>query len=121
MSANPKLIETSTNKITTAWATLAPDATFGGMTLTQYKTKVKPSLDARAAIQTLEHQLTSATDVRDDADAVTSEANQKVIKGVVGDTEYGDDSDLYEAMGYVRKSERKSGLSRKKNGTNATQ
>ena len=31
-----------------------------------------------------------------------------------GDPEYGDDSDLYDAMGYTRKSERQSGLSRKK-------
>jgi transcriptional regulator with XRE-family HTH domain len=41
--------------------------------------------------------------------------NQKVIKGVVGDPNYGDDSNLYEAMGYVRKSERASGLTKKSN------
>lgn len=112
--SGPKQIETDTNKITTAWTTLAPDASFGGLTLAQYKTKVKPSLDARAQIETLNHQLTAATDARDDADAATQAVNQKVVKGVAGDVNYGDDSDLYEAMGYVRKSERKSGLSRKK-------
>ena len=51
---------------------------------------------------------------RDDDDGVTNEAIQKVVKGVAGDADFGEDSDLYEAMGYVRKSERKSGLSRKK-------
>jgi hypothetical protein len=31
----------------------------------------------------------------------------------VGDPNYGDDSNLYEAMGYIRKSERASGLTKK--------
>ena len=83
------------------------------MTLAQYKTKVPPSFDARAKIAALEDQLTSAQDARDSADAVTNDTNQKVVNGVKGDPNYGDDSDLYDAMGYVRKSERASGLSRK--------
>ena len=37
-----------------------------------------------------------------------------VVYGVMGNPAYGPDSDLYEAMGYVRKSERKTGLTRKK-------
>ena len=61
--------------------------------------------------------MTAALDTRDDADGVSADANQAVVKGVVGDPAFGDDSDLYEAMGYVRKSERKSGLSRKKKTT----
>jgi hypothetical protein len=35
------------------------------------------------------------------------------LEDVVGDPNYGDNSNLYEAMGCVRKSERASGLSRK--------
>jgi hypothetical protein len=76
------------------------------MTLAQYKTKVPPSFDARAKIAALEDQLTSAQAARDSADAVTNDTNQKVVNGVKGDPNYGDDSDLYDAMGYVRKSER---------------
>jgi hypothetical protein len=37
-----------------------------------------------------------------------------VVNGVRADPEEGDDSALYEAMGYTRRSERKSGLTRKK-------
>lgn len=58
--------------------------------------------------------MTSWQNQRDDADVVTNEAIQKVVKGVAGDPDFGEDSDLYEALGYVRKSERRSGLSRKK-------
>ena len=39
----------------------------------------------------------------------------KVGMGVAGDPAYGNDSPLYGAMGFVRKSEKKSGLTRKKN------
>ena len=114
MPSNPLSIEESTNKIGTAWETLAPTATFAGMTLTQYKDKVKPSADRRAEIAALESQRTAAINQREAADKTTLETNQKVVKAVAGDINFGDDSDLYEAMGYVRKSERKSGLSRNK-------
>ena len=36
------------------------------------------------------------------------------VMGVAGDPAYGNDSPLYGAMGFVRKSEKKSGLTRKK-------
>ena len=38
----------------------------------------------------------------------------KVGMGVAGDPAYGNDSPLYGAIGFVRKSEKKSGLTRKK-------
>ena len=41
----------------------------------------------------------------------------KVGMGIAGDPAYGNDSPLYGAMGFVRKSEKKSGLTRKKNTT----
>ena len=34
------------------------------------------------------------------------------MNAVVGDTDEGNDSPLYEALGYIRKSQRKSGLKR---------
>ena len=108
----PKQVEDQLNQVLNAWTTLAPNATFGGMTLAEFKTKVQPSLDARTQINSLNDQLTAAQDARDDADGDTNAAIQKVVKGVVGDPNYGDDSDLYDAMGYVRKSARASGLSR---------
>ena len=37
------------------------------------------------------------------------------LAGVIGNPAYGSDSDLYGAMGYVRKSQRQSGLTQKSN------
>jgi hypothetical protein len=42
-----------------------------------------------------------------------------VVNSVRGDTNYGEDSDLYEAMGCIRKSGRQSGLTKKKNAAQA--
>jgi hypothetical protein len=113
MSANPGKVEQDTNAILKAWGQLAPTATFGGMTLQQYTAKVQPSLDARKQLDDLATATLSWTDKRDDADTDTLDANAAAIKGIVGDVNYGDDSDLYEACGYIRKSEKKSGLTRK--------
>ena len=113
MAKNPGQVEQDTNAILKAWGTLAPTATFGGMTLQQYTAKVQPSLDARSQISTHEQGIKSWTDKRDDVDVDTEAANGLVIKGIVGDVNYGDNSDLYEACGYIRKSEKKSGLTRK--------
>jgi hypothetical protein len=113
MSQAPSNLENDTTTIITAWSTLAPAASFGGMTLTQFKAKVQPSFDARTALEAIEVQQTSALDTRNTADVVTSATNQLVVNGVKGDPNYGDDSELYDAMGYVRKSARRSGLTKK--------
>jgi hypothetical protein len=114
MASNP---QDSLNRISTiskAWETLRPTKSFAGLTLTQFKTKVQPSLDARASIATLEHQMTSALDKRDDADVASLDTIKLVVNAVRGDPAETANGDLYEAMGYVRDSERSSGLSRKR-------
>jgi hypothetical protein len=61
----------------------------------------------------LENKLIAAQNQRDDADQISSDTVQLVVNAIKGDTTEGPDSELYEAMGYVRNSERKSGLQRK--------
>ena len=97
-----------------AWETLAPEKSFGGMTLSGFKTKVQESLDARQALRAATDQLLVAQNARTDTDGKTLQALLLVVNAIKGDPEHGDDSSLYEACGYVRKSERKSGLSRRK-------
>ena len=99
-----------------AWRTLAPDKSFGGMTLTQFETTAaQPALDARQRQDDLEDQMKQAIADRDAADEVFSEKAQLVVNGVLADPTEGANSALYEAFGYTRKDERKSGLTRKRN------
>ena len=66
-----------------------------------------------AAIADLESELKMKRDVRDDKYKALDQQRSKVGLGVAGDPAYGNDSPLYGAMGFVRKSEKKSGLTRK--------
>ncbi len=112
MSLSPSIIKEKLDQAVSAWETLRPTKSFGGMTLDQFKAKVKPSYDARVALDSLDNQRTAAMDQRDHADTDSSAALLLVVNSVKGDPAEGEDGELYEAMGYVRKSERQSGLHR---------
>ena len=88
-------------RTTEAWEEHAGDAEFAEMTLDEFKAKVKPSLDSREKIASLRRQLEAAINIC-----------TKVVNAVRGDIEHGEDSALFKALGYVPKSERRSGLRR---------
>jgi hypothetical protein len=113
MAPNPSAIEERIQDAIAAWEEHAADATFSEVTLAQFKAKVKPSLDARASIKDLETQLEAARIDRDNADAVSTEATLAVVCSVRGDPNHGENGALYAAMGYVRKADRQSGLTRR--------
>lgn len=113
MSSNSKINGEKIATVLKAWEDLRPAKSFAGMTLDQFKAAIKPSLDARDAIGTLENQLIAAADQRDDADLVSMKQVALVVNAVKGDITEGEDSDLYEAMGFVRKSERSTGKTNK--------
>jgi hypothetical protein len=112
---SPKQIEEKIRRVLNAWRDLAPTKKFGAMTLAEFEAKVQPSFDDRQQIAQAENRLSQVISMRDGADDVSMEAVQKVVNGVIGDPDEGPDSPMVEAMGYTRKSERKTGLTRKKN------
>jgi len=114
MSSNPKINGEKIAAVLQAWEDLRETKSFAGMTLAEFKAKIKPSLDARGAIDKLNNQMIAACDQRDDADVESMKQVLLVVAAVKGDITEGEDGELYEAMGYVRKSERKSGKTNKK-------
>ena len=112
MPNTPKSNGEKMERIINAWETLAPSKSFGGMTLEQCKAVAEPAREARRRIANLEDQMTQAINDRDNGDQVFATRAQLIVNGVLADPTEGPDSSLYEAMGYTRKSERKSGLSR---------
>ena len=111
---SPKANQEKYDKVEAAWKDLAPGETFGGMTLAQFQARLQPSKDQREALDQLDNQMKEHITDRDDADTVSMNGVELVVNGVIGNPDFGPDSALYEAMGYIRKSERKSGLTRKK-------
>ncbi|MEA2206607.1 MAG: hypothetical protein QOE77_3383 [Blastocatellia bacterium] len=112
----PSKTEDRIKRLLAAWEDLADQKSFGGMTLDQCKAALAPSLTLRAQIEALQDQLTQAINQREAADDVSIAKMQLAVNGILADPTEGPDSSLYEAIGYTRKSERKTGLTRKKPG-----
>jgi len=117
MANTPKSIEEKLNRILNAWRNLAADKTFGGLTLPQFEAGIAPSMDARAQLVENDNARTHLINTRDDSDVGSLAKSDLVVNGVIGDPNFGPNSSLYEAMGFTRKSERSSGLTRKANNT----
>jgi hypothetical protein len=100
-----------------AWKTIAPEKKFGGMSVSEFEGFVVNSRNARINVAEKDNQLTLALKDRDDTDAIGLEKCRLFKNGVIGDATEGENSALYEAMGYIRKDDKKSGLTRKKKKT----
>lgn len=114
---SPKDVEEKITRMVNAWRTLAPEKSFGGMTLAQFEAMAGPCMVARSRLKALENQLAQQIAERDAADSTFQTRSQLVVAGVLADPTEGPDSPLYEAFGYTRKSERKTGLTRRRHTT----
>jgi hypothetical protein len=113
MPKSPKTTEERIERMLNAWRTLAPEKSFGGMTLAQFEAAATPSLAARRKIEELDAQRVEFVAERDTSDDSFDDNAKLVVAGVLADPTEGPDSALYKAFGYTRTSERKSGLTRK--------
>ena len=113
MARNIRSIEDWTTTIRSAWKELGPLAVLAGRTQEQFKTESETPMQLRAEILALEKQLEGRKADRSLADDTVSELMDLVVNSVRGTPVFGPDSPLYRAMGYIRKSERRSGLTRK--------
>ncbi|WP_309708964.1 hypothetical protein [Armatimonas sp.] len=111
---SPQVIEDKYAQFLTAWETHAPNSTFGGLTLLQFKALCKPSQDSRARLEVLLSQVIGEQETRDLSDMLVSTAMVNIAKSVRADLSVGGDNGaLYKAMGFVPVSERRSGLTKK--------
>jgi hypothetical protein len=99
-------------KILAAWTELASDAKFAGMTREEFAAAVQPSTDTRKEVTKTELKLKADKSAVEDADNATNIVNHSVVNAIKGDTNFGENSELYEACGYVRTADRASGLHR---------
>ena len=102
----------SINMVAEGWSSVSPTKSFFGMTVDQYKEAVKPAYDIRVEIAETQRRLKSLIAKRRDADAAALKLTKNVVHAVKADPTEGENSPLYAAMGYVRSSDRSSGLKR---------
>lgn len=113
MRTSPKRTAERLQRLINAWETLRPTKSFAGMTLEQFKAKVAPSLNARQQLSALREQVVLSRTERHQHDVVANNLVNLVVNAIKGDPDEGEDGALYAALGYVRKSARRSGLTRK--------
>ena len=109
----PKKTSEKIKTVIDAWSDLAQDKKFALMTLEEFKQRIKPSLETRLSLKTLKDTQIDALTTRYQSDEESMKTLLLVVNAIKGDPTEGEDSALYKACGYVRKSERKSGLTRK--------
>lgn len=114
MPNSPKDNEEKYTRFLESWKNLAPGKTFGGLTLAEFTAQVAKSNAPRERLIELADETTNEETNRANADIDTMKMCEKIKNGVVGDPEFGDNSALYESFGFIRKSDRKTGLTRKK-------
>lgn len=114
MARSPKERIEDMETVLEAWSELAPNKTFGGLTVAEYESQVGKSRSDRREVSDAEINLTNKQNQRDATDKDGLEMRKLVVQGIIGDKDYGPNSTLYERCGYVREEDRKSGLTRKK-------
>lgn len=96
------------------WEKSCPEQPFAERTLEQFKQEMQLCLDAKANFEAADAQWEVARRERDVAYAKGNEQMLCVVNSVKGHPKYGENSPVYAAMGYVPKSERSSGLTRRR-------
>jgi hypothetical protein len=88
-------------EILETWRTLRPGKKFFGMSADEFAETITASGEARKELDQLGVQISEVLSRRDKADIITRRAVLRVINGVKGDPEEGEDSQLLAAMGYL--------------------
>jgi hypothetical protein len=111
---NSTEITSRRERIRTAWSELAPAETCAGLALNEFVADTADSVTLREEIDATRAKLAGLYLQREHADAEARNTMQLVINSVRGNPAFGEDSALYRAMGFVPKSERDSGLTRRR-------
>lgn len=95
-----------------AWKKLAPSGSFAGMTLAEFETRVAAVQENIDRLVALDAEYAAALTGRKQAELEARGVLELVVNAVRGSLDFGPNSELYKALGYVPKGERRSGLRR---------
>lgn len=110
---NPNRSVGKAGQVSVAWQQHAPAASFAGMTLEEFREKISASQTTREEVAAAEANLRGFIAARAAADLATRDAVSLVVNSIRGNPEFGANSKLYRACGYITYGERASGLTRR--------
>jgi hypothetical protein len=96
-----------------SWQEFAPGVTIAGFTLAQFEEESMPPLDARKEMADVKTKLKGLKLKRDKADEALTKLLVLIAHGIRGNELFGEDCEFYRSLGFVPKSERKTGMSRR--------
>jgi hypothetical protein len=114
MPLNNKQIRERVTTMSNAWSQGAPTATFKAITHAGFQADIQAASAADQEIADMEAQIKMKKTVRAEKYKKLNDDSVDIRDGVEGHADFGPDHPIYAAMGFVRTSERKSGLTRKK-------
>ncbi len=109
-----KLSRERGEKFETSWQENAPDKKWSEGTLAEFKAKRQAIADVESEITNGEARLKAFMIQRDNLNQDLMKECDYIAADVEGDRNFGPDSALYGGFGYIRKSDRKKGGSKKK-------
>lgn len=97
-----------------SWQEFAPAVTFAGFTLAQFEEESMKPLDVRKEMADLKTKLKGLKLKRDKADDALTKLLVLTAHSIRGNELYGEDCQFYRSLGFVPKSERKTGTVRRR-------
>lgn len=110
----PKRNEIMFERAIVALRSLPPETRFKKLTAAEILEQLERSMASRRRLEDLDNELALESVVRENEDERSLDVLEEFVDGVIGHADYGRDSALYESLGFVRKSKRKSGLTRRR-------
>ena len=108
---NSKNVSARREKLLSSWLEFAPDATFAGFTHAQFEEGSMEPFQIRKTMEAAKTKLAGLKLKRDKAE----ETLVLIANSIRGTPAYGQDCELYRSLGFIPKSERKTGtVARKK-------
>ncbi|MEX1048093.1 MAG: hypothetical protein WED15_01095 [Akkermansiaceae bacterium] len=101
-----------------AWKAQTPESVFSGKNLEDLEASIAALAQASEKLNELNSARSAAQKTRDEEQAALNGLLILVAHGVRSDPAYGEDSALYRSMGFIPKSERNSGLTRRSKAEN---
>ena len=98
------------------WEKYAQNETFSGYTLEQLKALIQALKELMAAMGALKLDYRGKIAARQSMAGELGDIRLRIVNCIRGHENFGEDSEFYRFLGFVTKSERKSGLTRKKAG-----
>lgn len=95
-----------------SWRQHAPEATFANRSLAEFEAETATAMEVRERIDRAQNELAGLIGERKNVDLVMNDLMILIAHAVRGNPEFGENSPLYRALGFVPKNERKSGLKR---------